>query len=74
MFCSDGFLAIFTHEEKLSKYLNHTSELVSHLCIANSKIFDTQTWVPKHRYDKELVSSKHHLSIIILPPTYVSVE
>ena len=53
-------------EFRVVKDPNHKSELVSHLNIDISEIFDTQTWTPKHRCDQVLVSSKHHLPVVCI--------
>ena len=45
---------------KLSKYPSHKSELVSHLNIDNSEIFDTQPWTaPKDRCGQVSAGSSH---------------
>ena len=44
------------------------SKFVSRLNIANSEMFDTQTWILKQRCDQVPAGSKHHLLIIINAP------
>ena len=57
---------LYITKAKWSKYPNYKFELISHLKIDNSEIFDTQTWTPKQRCDQVPEGSKHHLPIIIL--------
>ena len=56
-------------EVKWSKYTNYKSELVCHLNIGDSKIFDTHTGTPKQTRDQVAERSTHHLSIIL--PQYL---
>ena len=50
---SKSFVSSKIHNKaKLSKYQSHKSEIVSHLNIDISEIFDTQTWTPKQRCDQ----------------------
>ena len=62
------------HNAKWSRNPNHKFELVSHLNIDNSEIFETQTWTPKQRCDQ----SPRVISIICLfeytRHIYVSVQ
>ena len=45
---------MLSYINKWSKYPTHKSELVSHLNVDNSEIFDTHTWTPKQRGDIEI--------------------
>ena len=58
----------YVHNVEHSKYPNHKSELIGHLNMDISEIFNTQTRAPKQRCDQVSAGSKHHLPIIIHPP------
>ena len=55
---------MLSYINKLSKYPNYKSELVSHLNIDKSEIFDTQAWTPKQRGDTEITLNRDLIVIL----------
>ena len=60
---TDGRMENRTPVSHLAKAGATKSELVSHLNIDNSEVFDTQTWAQKQRCAQVPAGSKHHPSM-----------